>query len=368
MCLLSEESGLGQMTDRGRSPSAHRADSIHVTGRHRRRVLLLLRQVGDQRLGRQQQRRDRRRVFQRHALDLGRIDDPRLEHVHEPHRFGVEAPRGHRLGLHLLDHDAPLQARVLDDLADRLLERPLDDVGADLLVALNLELVDGLGRAQQGHAAARHDTLLHRRAGRVERVLHPRLLLLDRRLGGGADLDHRHAARQLRQALLQLLAVVVRSRFLDLGPDLLDPPLDRTALPAPSTIVVLSLSTTTFLARPRSSSLTFSSLIPRSSVIALPPVRVAMSSSMALRRSPKPGALTAQQASVPRSLFTTRVAKASPSSSSAMMRNGLPARATCSSSGSMSFITLSFFSWINTSASSSTHSIRSASVTKYGDR
>src|SRR5213078_3743576 len=66
------------------------------------------------------------------------------------------------------------------------------------------------------------------------------------------------------------------------------------AFPAPSMIVVLSLSTTTFLARPRSSSLRFSSLIPRSSVIALPPVTVAMSSSMALRRSPKPGAFTAQ--------------------------------------------------------------------------
>src|SRR5207249_10790543 len=69
---------------------------------------------------------------------------------------------------------------------------------------------------------------LHRRAGRVQRVLHPRLLLLDRRLGRGADLDHRHAAGELRQALLQLLAVVVRSRLLDLRPDLLDPPLDRS--------------------------------------------------------------------------------------------------------------------------------------------
>src|SRR6266566_2344253 len=53
------------------------------------------------------------------------------------------------------------------------------------------------------------------------------------------------------------------------------------ALPAPATIVVLSLSMVTFFARPRSSSFTFSSLIPRSSVMALPPVRTAMSSSIA---------------------------------------------------------------------------------------
>jgi hypothetical protein len=51
-----------------------------------------------------------------------------------------------------------------------------------------------------------------------------------------------------------------------------------------------------------------------------------------------------------------------------MMRNGLPERATCSSSGSMSFITLIFFSWIRMRASSSTTSMRSGSVTKYGDR
>ena len=69
-----------------------------------------------------------------------------------------------------------------------------------------------------------------------------------------------------------------------------------------------------------------------------------MSWSIAFRRSPKPGAFTAQQARVPRSLFTTSVARASPSTSSAIIRKGWPARATCSSSGSMSFIPLSFFS------------------------
>ena len=54
-----------------------------------------------------------------------------------------------------------------------------------------------------------------------------------------------------------------------------------------------------------------------------PPVRMAMSSSMALRRSPKPGALTAAIFRPPRSLLTTSVARASPSTSSAMMSSGL---------------------------------------------
>ena len=91
-----------------------------------------------------------------------------------------------------------------------------------------------------------------------------------------------------------------------------------------------------------------------------------MSSSMALRRSPKPGALTAQTWSVPRSLFTTRVARASPSMSSAMMRSCLPCLAVCSSTGRRSFIEEIFFSKIRIRAFSRTASILSASVTKYG--
>ena len=49
-----------------------------------------------------------------------------------------------------------------------------------------------------------------------------------------------------------------------------------------------------------------------------------MSSSIALRRSPKPGALTAATLRPPRSLLTTRVASASPSTSSAMISSGVP--------------------------------------------
>ena len=61
-----------------------------------------------------------------------------------------------------------------------------------------------------------------------------------------------------------------------------------------------------------------------------------MSSSIALRRSPKPGALTATDLKEPLSLFTTSTARASPSTSSAMIASGLPAWMTFSSSGSRS--------------------------------
>ncbi|EXI68774.1 MAG: hypothetical protein AW07_04331 [Candidatus Accumulibacter sp. SK-11] len=61
-----------------------------------------------------------------------------------------------------------------------------------------------------------------------------------------------------------------------------------------------------------------------------------MSSSMALRRSPKPGALTAQVFRMPRMLLTTRVASASPSTSSATISSGRLDLATCSRTGSRS--------------------------------
>src|SRR5438046_2726237 len=107
-------------------------------------------------------------------------------------------------------------------------------------------------------------------------------------------------------------------------------------LPAPSMIVVFSLSTTIFFASPRSLMLAFSSDRPTSSEMTVPPVRVAMSCSMALRRSPKPGALTPATLRMPRMLLTTRVASASPSTSSATTSSGRPALATPSSSGSSS--------------------------------
>jgi hypothetical protein len=71
--------------------------------------------------------------------------------------------------------------------------------------------------------------------------------------------------------------------------------------PAPSTSVVLSLSTMTRLAVPRSSMVTFSSLTPMSSVMRRPARERGDVLEDGLARSPKAGALTAQTLIVPRS-------------------------------------------------------------------
>ena len=104
--------------------------------------------------------------------------------------------------------------------------RALDDRRADLLIAFELEAVERLARAQQRHAAAGDDALFDRRLGRVHRVFDARLLFLHLGLGGRTDLDDGDAADELRQPLLQLLAVVVGGGLLDLHADLLDAALD----------------------------------------------------------------------------------------------------------------------------------------------
>src|ERR1700730_3483819 len=84
---------------------------------------LLLGLVGDDGLGGEEQRRDRRRVLQRGARHLRRVDDPGLDEVLVVAGGGVEALRAGE-ALDLLDNDAAFHAGVLGDLLDRLLEGP----------------------------------------------------------------------------------------------------------------------------------------------------------------------------------------------------------------------------------------------------
>src|SRR5206468_8175271 len=133
----------------------------------------------------------------------------------------------------LVDDDRALEPRVRRELAERLLERAQDDLRARLLVALERVehvVADRLRRVDERDAAARHLTLLEGSPGRLQRVLDAVLLLLHLGLGRSADLDDRDAARQLGEALLELLAVEVGVGVLDLGLELLDPSLDGVGL------------------------------------------------------------------------------------------------------------------------------------------
>ena len=134
--------------------------------------------------------------------------------------------------------------------------------------------------------------------------------------------------------------------------------------PPPSMMVVLSLFMFRRLHVPISFKPIFSNLTPRSSEMTFPPVKMAMSSIMAFLLSPKPGAFTATHFRVPRILLTTSVARASPSTSSAIITRGLPIFAICSNMGSISFMLLIFFSTSRIYGPSRLTSIFPRSVTK----
>src|SRR5829696_10243826 len=110
----------------------HTAHAPHAAAARHSGCALLLRRFGDHGFGRDEEAGNRRRALERSPDDLGRIDDPGLEHVAILLRLGVEAE-----GLRLVipdppDHDRALHARVLGDLTDRSLERLQHDVDAGL--------------------------------------------------------------------------------------------------------------------------------------------------------------------------------------------------------------------------------------------
>src|SRR5664279_2178874 len=188
---------------------------------------VLLRQFGHHGFGGDQQSRDRRRALDRRTDHLGGVDDALLDEVAVFAGLRVEAV-GIRLVLEdLADDDGTVLARVDRDLAGRSRQRLAHDLDAGLLVVvLGAQALELLGRAQQRNAAAGNDAFFDGRTGRMHRVVDAVLALLDFDFGRAADADHRDAARELGQTLLQLLTVVVRGGFLDLRLDLIDPRLD----------------------------------------------------------------------------------------------------------------------------------------------
>src|SRR5204863_6821666 len=102
------------------------------------------------------------------------------------------------------------EPRVVGDLTNRLLERPPDDLRAGALIVVVVAVgLDRLLGVQERDPAARDDALLERRPGRLQRIIDALLLLLHLGLGGGADLDYGDRAGELREPLLELLAIEV---------------------------------------------------------------------------------------------------------------------------------------------------------------
>jgi hypothetical protein len=120
------------------------------------------------------------------------------------------------------------------------------------------------------------------------------------------DFNHSNAARKHSKPLLQFLAIVVGSGVLDLLPDLGDARLDVSLFSGTIHNGGVILGDHHALGPTEHVDGNVSSLMPRSSEIISPPVSTAMFWSMALRRSLKPGPLTAATFKPPRSFGVSR--------------------------------------------------------------
>src|SRR5262249_25152779 len=188
---------------------------------------LLLRHFGDHRLGGDEQAGHGGRGLQRGAHDLGRGADPLRHPVAVLAALRIEAEGVLILLQDLADDHGAVFARVDHDLARRRRERLAHDLDPGLLiVVVGPNLLERFGGAQERDAAARQDAFLDRGAGRVHGIIHAVLALLHFDLGRPTDADHRDAAGELGQPLLQFLTIVVGGGFLDLRLDLRDAGLD----------------------------------------------------------------------------------------------------------------------------------------------
>eukprot|EP00754_Rhynchopus_humris_P026020 Rhum_TRINITY_DN14986_c0_g1::Rhum_TRINITY_DN14986_c0_g1_i1::g.130693::m.130693 len=201
--------------------AAHSAHAAHAThAAHRRRSALLRRQVADRRLRRRQQRRHGRGVDDAAAHHLRGVDHTLLEHV----AVRALARRVVAVALlvlrqHLLHNDGTLNAGVRRDRAHGELQGVLHQTHTNPLVRDDRrvveQLVQRLRGVQQRRATTRHNALRHGGTRRVQGVRDAVLLLRHLHLRRATRADHRHAAAQLGQTLLQLLPRVVAGLRVD---------------------------------------------------------------------------------------------------------------------------------------------------------
>src|SRR5882724_7845611 len=110
------------------------------------------------------------------------------------------------------------------------MQSALHNVEADLLISFELEPFESGDATGQGHTGAGENAFFDGRTGSVHGVFDASLLLFHFGLGRGTNFDHSHATDQLRQPFLQLLAVVVAGRLLDLAANFFYPAFDLVVL------------------------------------------------------------------------------------------------------------------------------------------
>src|SRR3984885_11319431 len=175
--------------------------------------VVLIRLFGDEGLRRQNQGGDRPRVAHGAIADLHRVYDSSFDHVD-----GLSAARVKAVAVgglrNLGDGGFAIAAAIGDDAGERMAQRALYQCGALFGRAFQLldQTVKFRRNAHQSDAAAGHNALFDCSARCVDRIfdqLHFTLLL---DWGGAARQDHRRATRQLRETLLEFIALDIFRR------------------------------------------------------------------------------------------------------------------------------------------------------------
>src|SRR6202166_597831 len=193
-------------------------------------MLFFFRRLSDHDFRREQQSRYRSGVLQSQTRHLGRIQNAQFDHIAVLARLSVVAERALAL-TDPVQHHSGVFAGVGDDLAQRLFDRPSEDFDARRLIIVGADqLLDGLERAQKGHAAARHHAFFDGRTACMQSIFDAGLLFLHLDFGRSTDLDQGDTAGELGNALLELFLVVVGGRFLDLLANAFDAALDVRSL------------------------------------------------------------------------------------------------------------------------------------------
>src|SRR6266446_4878947 len=196
--------------------------------------LLLLRQISDQSLCGEDHSSNTGRILKSGTGYFGRIGNTGLEHilvlVGQYVETEVLVVTLFLTAAHTLDYDRAILTTIDGKLAQRLFKSAAQDVHTSCGITFKMQAVQCLDSIQQSNAAAGNHTLFHTCASSGECVLNAGLAILQLDLGASANLDQRYATGELRQALLQLLAIIIAGRFLDLSLDLADASLDVCGL------------------------------------------------------------------------------------------------------------------------------------------
>src|SRR5258705_7502065 len=180
------------------------------------RWIVVVRLLGDQRLRRQDQAGDGGRIANRAVADLDRIDDAGLDKIDGCTIACIEAVA--ILGLSDFRHLCfTIQAGIGGNVKKWAAKRALKQLRSlpDAAFQPFDHLVKLWRNFEQGEAAPRHDAFLNRGAGRADCILNQPSAapLLDLRCT--ARQDHRCAAGQLGDALLEFVALdIFRGRII----------------------------------------------------------------------------------------------------------------------------------------------------------